>query len=85
MPVVVHCTNKVYTVVRLGTTVGKTIMQYPEASYLNRPVGAQLLRHYAHRDAVRRATPLLPSFTTIATTLVSVSALFRRRPDTARQ
>ncbi|MFX5494156.1 hypothetical protein ABTD62_20675 [Acinetobacter baumannii] len=30
------------------------------ASYLETPVGQQLLRHYAPRDAVRHATPLIP-------------------------
>jgi len=30
------------------------------ASYLDTPVGEQLLRHYASRDAVRHATPLIP-------------------------
>jgi len=35
-------------------------MQYPDASYLGRPVGEQLLSHFARRDAVRHATPLLP-------------------------
>ncbi|WP_172966158.1 hypothetical protein [Cupriavidus pauculus] len=35
-------------------------MHHPEASYLERPVGAQLLSHYARRDAVRHATPLVP-------------------------
>jgi len=37
-----------------------TIMQYPDASYFDRPVGEQLLSHFARRDAVRHATPLLP-------------------------
>lgn len=35
-------------------------MNYPDASYLDRPVGEQLRRHFARRDAVRHATPLLP-------------------------
>lgn len=35
-------------------------MKYPDASYLGRPVGEQLLSHFARRDAVRHATPLLP-------------------------
>jgi hypothetical protein len=35
-------------------------MNYPEASYFDRPVGEQLLSHFARRDAVRHATPLLP-------------------------
>ncbi|GAA7761246.1 hypothetical protein ACUXAV_002403 [Cupriavidus metallidurans] len=37
-----------------------TIMQYPDASYFDRPVGEQLLSHFARRDAVRHTTPLLP-------------------------
>ncbi|EKZ98233.1 hypothetical protein ACUXQ2_001112 [Cupriavidus metallidurans] len=35
-------------------------MQYPDASYFDRPVGEQLLSHFARRDAVRHTTPLLP-------------------------
>jgi hypothetical protein len=35
-------------------------MNYPEASYFDRPVGEQLLSHFARRDAIRHATPLLP-------------------------
>ena len=35
-------------------------MNYPDASYFDRPVGEQLLTHFARRDAIRRATPLLP-------------------------
>ena len=39
-------------------------MQYPDShpyfQYRNTPVGEQLLRHYAARDAVRHSTPLLP-------------------------
>ncbi|WP_197497597.1 hypothetical protein [Cupriavidus sp. D384] len=35
-------------------------MNYPDASYFDRPVGEQLLSHFARRDAVRHATPLLP-------------------------
>ena len=35
-------------------------MNYPDASYLDRPVGEQLLSHFARRDAVRHASPLLP-------------------------
>lgn len=35
-------------------------MQSPEQRYLSQPVGQQLLRHFAARDAVRHATPLLP-------------------------
>ncbi|CAG2145391.1 hypothetical protein [Cupriavidus plantarum] len=58
---------------------------YPEAAYYHRPVGAQLLRHYARRDAVRHATPLLPSFADIARMLAWVPALFERKPGTARQ
>lgn len=30
------------------------------ASYLQAPIGQQLLRHYASRDAVRHVTPLIP-------------------------
>jgi hypothetical protein len=35
-------------------------MRYPEASYLNTPVGEQLLQHYASRDRIRHATALFP-------------------------
>lgn len=35
-------------------------MNYPDASYFSRPVGEQLLSHFARRDAIRHATPLLP-------------------------
>jgi len=35
-------------------------MTYPDASYLGRPVGEQLLSHFARRDTIRHATPLLP-------------------------
>lgn len=35
-------------------------MRYPEASYLNTPVGEQLLQHYASRDQIRHATQLFP-------------------------
>jgi len=35
-------------------------MQSSEQRYLSQPVGQQLLRHYAARDAVRHATPLFP-------------------------
>ncbi|AGW94483.1 hypothetical protein [Cupriavidus sp. DF5525] len=35
-------------------------MQSPEQCYLSQSVGQQLLRHFAARDAVRHATPLLP-------------------------
>lgn len=35
-------------------------MQSPEQRYLSQPVGQQLLHHFATRDAVRHATPLLP-------------------------
>lgn len=31
-----------------------------EQRYLSQPVGQQLLRHFAARDAVRHATPLVP-------------------------
>ncbi|MFC4483966.1 MULTISPECIES: hypothetical protein [Cupriavidus] len=48
-----------------------TIMQYPDASYLGRPVGEQLRKHFARRDAVRHATPLLP------VRLADLFALFR--------
>ncbi|TXI81176.1 MAG: hypothetical protein E6Q40_13950 [Cupriavidus sp.] len=33
---------------------------YPDSQYLDMRVGAQLLKHYARRDAVRHATPLVP-------------------------
>ncbi|GJG94516.1 hypothetical protein [Cupriavidus pauculus] len=46
-------------------------MKYPDASYLSRPVGEQLLSHFARRDAVRHATPLLPF------RLADLVALFR--------
>lgn len=46
-------------------------MNYPDASYLDRPVGEQLLSHFARRDAVRHATPLLPF------RFASLLALFR--------
>jgi len=48
-----------------------TIMKYPDASYFGRPVGEQLLSHFARRDAVRHATPLLPF------RLIDLLALFR--------
>lgn len=48
-------------------------MQYPDASYLRRPVGEQLLSHFARRDAVRHATPLLPF------RMADLLALFRSR------
>jgi hypothetical protein len=35
-------------------------MIHPDAQYFDTPVGAQLLKHYASRDAVRHATPLIP-------------------------
>lgn len=35
-------------------------MTHPDAQYFDTPVGAQLLKHYAARDAVRHATPLIP-------------------------
>jgi hypothetical protein len=35
-------------------------MRHVSPSYFNQPVGEQLLQHYARRDAVRHATPLLP-------------------------
>ncbi|MDQ0140788.1 hypothetical protein [Cupriavidus necator] len=35
-------------------------MQSSEQSYLSQPVGQQLLRHFAARDAVRHASPLVP-------------------------
>lgn len=35
-------------------------MTHPDARYFDTPVGAQLLKHYATRDAVRHATPLIP-------------------------
>lgn len=35
-------------------------MTQPDAQYFDVPVGAQLLKHYAARDAVRHATPLIP-------------------------
>ncbi|SOZ27980.1 conserved hypothetical protein [Cupriavidus taiwanensis] len=35
-------------------------MQSPEQRYLSQPVGQQLLRHFAARDAVRHASPLVP-------------------------
>lgn len=46
-------------------------MKYPDASYFGRPVGEQLLSHFARRDAVRHATPLLPF------RLADLVALFR--------
>lgn len=46
-------------------------MQYPDASYLGRPVGEQLRKHFARRNAVRHATPLLP------VRLADLFALFR--------
>ncbi|MFJ5381247.1 hypothetical protein ACIPID_06220 [Cupriavidus sp. CER94] len=46
-------------------------MNYPDASYLDRPVGEQLLSHFARRDAVRHASPLLPL------RLADLLALFR--------
>ncbi|MCD9122719.1 hypothetical protein [Cupriavidus sp. UGS-1] len=46
------------------------------ASYLKTPVGQQLLRHYAARDAVRHATPLIPL--RIADVLRFVQCLFDR-------
>ncbi|CAG2150530.1 hypothetical protein LMG26411_03772 [Cupriavidus numazuensis] len=53
-----HCTNYMYTVVNL-IQLGFT-MKSPEQRYLSQPVGQQLLRYYAARDAVRHATPLVP-------------------------
>lgn len=35
-------------------------MLSPEQRYLSQPVGQQLLRHFATRDAVRHASPLMP-------------------------
>lgn len=35
-------------------------MLSPEQRYLSQPVGQQLLRHFAARDAVRHASPLMP-------------------------
>lgn len=35
-------------------------MQSPEQRYLSQSVGQQLLHHFAARNAVRHATPLLP-------------------------
>nr|WP_315597549.1 hypothetical protein [uncultured Cupriavidus sp.] len=35
-------------------------MNYPDASYFDRPVGEQLRSHFARRAIVRQATPLLP-------------------------
>jgi hypothetical protein len=35
-------------------------MSQPSSQYLATPVGAQLLEHYARRDAVRHAAPLVP-------------------------
>ncbi|MBB2917712.1 MULTISPECIES: hypothetical protein [Cupriavidus] len=35
-------------------------MQSSEQRYLSQPVGQQLLGHFAARDAVRHATPLVP-------------------------
>jgi hypothetical protein len=35
-------------------------MNYPDARYHGTPVGEQLLEHYARRDSVRHATPLVP-------------------------
>jgi hypothetical protein len=53
-----QCTIRVYTVDNLDQ-LGFT-MKSPEQRYLSQPVGQQLLRYYAARDAVRHATPLLP-------------------------
>ncbi|CAG9187418.1 hypothetical protein LMG23994_06863 [Cupriavidus pinatubonensis] len=53
-----RCTNYMYTVVNL-IQLGFT-MKSPEQRYLSQPVGQQLLRYYAARDAVRHATPLVP-------------------------
>jgi len=53
-----HCTNCLYTVINL-IQLGFT-MKSPEQRYLSQPVGQQLLRYYAARDAVRHVTPLLP-------------------------
>ncbi len=49
-------------------------MNYPDASYLGRPVGEQLLSHFARRDTVRHATPLLPF------RFADLLALFRSTP-----
>ena len=49
-------------------------MNYPDASYFDRPVGERLLSHFARRDAVRHATPLLPF------RFADLLALFHSRP-----
>lgn len=35
-------------------------MNYSNEAYYRDPIGKQLLRHMANRNAVRHATPLLP-------------------------
>ncbi len=45
-------------------------MNYSNDTYHRDPVGKQLLRYMANRDAVRHATPLLPfSFSELVTWL----------------
>lgn len=52
-------------------------MHQVDAKYLRTPVGQQLLEHYAGRDAVRHATPLLPL--RLADVTGFARALFGRR------